>query len=93
MAVGLKLPKKFRMIGYTALGITARALIMICVNLALIYVGVISLPTSYANIPIMATLLFGAFNAVQGTLTVIGGYAIYEAIKRRGAIQCQREVD
>jgi len=93
VAVGLKLPKKFRMIGCTALGITARALIMICLNLALIYLGVISLPTSYANIPVMATLLFGAFNALQGTLTVIGGYTIYEAIKRRGAIQYQHKVD
>lgn len=85
MAIGLKLPKRFRMISSFALGTTSRVLIMICVNLTLIYVGVTSLPASYAGIPIMVTLLFGAFNAAQGALTVLGGYTIYEAIKRCAA--------
>ena len=85
MAICLKLPKRFRLVGSFALGVTSRALIMICVNLALIYVGVISLPASYTDIPIMVTLLVGAFNAAQGALSVLGGYSIYEAIKRRAA--------
>lgn len=83
MAVGLKLLERFRLACSFALGITSRVIIMIFVDLALIYVGVISLPTSYADIPIMAALLFGAFNAIQGTLSILGGYSIYEAIKRR----------
>jgi len=83
MAVGLKLLKRFRMVGSFTLGITSRVLTMTCVDLALIYAGVISLPTSYANVPIMVALLFGAFNVVQGVLSILGGYSIYEAIKRR----------
>lgn len=83
MAVGLKLLKRFRMVGSFSLGIASRVLIMICVNLALIYAGVIALPTSYANVPIIVALLFGAFNAVQGVLSILGGHFIYEAIKRR----------
>jgi len=47
------------------------------------FIGGISLPASYADVPIMVTLLIGTFNAVQGVLTVLGGYIICEAIKRR----------
>jgi riboflavin transporter FmnP len=83
MAVGLKLLNRFRIVGSFTLGITSRALIMILVDLALIYVGVISLPASYAGIPIIVALLVGAFNAVQGVLSILGGYFIYEAVKRR----------
>ena len=83
MAVGVKLLNRSRMVGSFTLGITSRALVMILVNLALIYVGVISLPASYAGIPIIVALLVGAFNAVQGVLSILGGYFIYEAVKRR----------
>lgn len=83
MAVGLKLLKRFRMVGSFTAGITLRVLIMICFNLTLIYTGIMPLPTSYANAPILVALLFGAFNVVQGALSILGGYSIYEAIKRR----------
>ena len=83
MAVGLKLFRRFRMVGSFAIGLTSRVMIMIFVDLALIYAGVISLPTSYTDIPAVAALLVGAFNAVQGTLSILGGYSIYEAVKRR----------
>ena len=37
----------------------------------------------YAEIPVIVSLLVGAFNAVQGSLSILGGYFIYEAIIRR----------
>ena len=85
MAVGLKLLRRFRMVGSFAIGLTSRVMIMIFVDLALIYAGVISLPTSYTDIPAVAALLVGAFNAVQGILSILGGYSIYEALKRRAS--------
>ncbi len=83
MAVGLRLLKRFRMGSSFAFGITSRALTMIFVDLVLIYAGIISLPASYSDVPFMTALLFGAFNAIQGVLSIIGGYSIYEAVKRR----------
>lgn len=92
MAVGLKLIRRFRMVGSFALGITSRTLIMIFVNLALIYVGVISLPASYASVPVMTALLVGAFNAVQGVLSILGGYFIYEAVRSRAPSLVKKRV-
>jgi len=83
MAVGLKLLKKFRMVGSFTTGITLRVFTMICFNLTLIYTGIMPLSTSYANTPILFALLSGAFNVFQGALSILGGYSIYEAIKRR----------
>jgi riboflavin transporter FmnP len=83
MAIGFKLFNKFRTIGSFSFGVASRVLIMICVNLMLIYAGIIALPPSYADIPLVVALLMGAFNVVQGTISIVGGYSIYEAIKRR----------
>lgn len=83
MAVALRSTKRFRMASSFILGITSRVLIMILVDLALIYAGVIAIPPSYADLPVVVALLFGAFNAFQGILSIIGGYLIYEAIRIR----------
>ena len=56
---------------------------MICVNLALISVGLLVLYGPYAEIPVIVSLLVGAFNAAQGSLSILGGYLVYEALTRR----------
>lgn len=83
MAIGFKLLKKFRIAGSFAFGVSTRALLMVCVNLALIYVGVMPISLSYKDVPLTLALLFGVFNVIQGAISVIGGYFIFETIKRR----------
>jgi len=85
MALGLILLRKprFRKPASFVLGISSRSLIMICTNLILIFTGVLALYGSYAEIPVIVSLLVGAFNAAQGSLSILGGYFIYEAIVRR----------
>jgi len=86
MALGLALkskPSKLRKPTSFILGISARSLVMICTNLILIFTGVMALYGDYAEIPVIVSLLVGAFNAVQGSLSILGGYFIYEAIIRR----------
>ncbi len=86
MALGLLLkrnPSKLRKPVSFILGISARSLVMICTNLILIFTGVMALYGDYAEIPVIVSLLVGAFNAVQGSLSILGGYFIYEAIIRR----------
>ena len=86
MALGLVLLKrttKFSKPASFALGISSRALIMICMNLVLIFTGVLTLYGSYAEIPVVVSLLVGVFNAIQGSLSILGGYFIHEALVRR----------
>lgn len=83
MAVALKMFKRFRVVTSFAIGITLRVLVMICVDLVLIHAGIIPLPVDYPDAPVIVALLLGAFNAVQGTISILAGYSIHEAIKRR----------
>jgi riboflavin transporter FmnP len=86
MALGLLLkrnPSMLRKPISFILGISARSLVMICTNLILIFTGVMALYGDYAEIPVIVSLLVGAFNAVQGSLSILGGFFIYEAIIRR----------
>jgi len=86
MALGLLLkrnPSKLRKPASFIVGISARSLVMICTNLILIFTGVMALYGDYAEIPVIVSLLVGAFNAVQGSLSILGGYFIYETIVRR----------
>lgn len=86
MAMGLKLLRRFRVIkivGSFTLSLTSRALLMVCINFALIYAGVMSISASYADIPLIMALLLAFFNVIQGIISVIGGYSIYGAIRRR----------
>jgi len=85
MALGLILLRKpkLRKPASFVFGISSRSLIMICTNLILVFTGILALYGSYAEIPVLVSLLVGAFNAAQGTLSILGGYFIYEAIVRR----------
>lgn len=82
IALGLRLFKKpirFVKASSFALGIAIRCLIMFFWNL-------IVQPLYYGT-PFMAVLLLspliGVFNVIQGSISILGGYFIYEAIKRR----------
>lgn len=86
MALGLMLlknPTKFRKPTSFVLGISSRSLIMVCTNLILIFTGVLTLYGPYAEIPVIVSLLVGAFNAIQGSISILGGYFIHEAVMRR----------
>ena len=86
MALGLMLlknPTKFRKPASFVLGISSRSLIMVCTNLILIFTGVLTLYGPYAEIPVIVSLLVGAFNAIQGSISILGGYFIHEAVMRR----------
>ncbi|NWG10224.1 hypothetical protein HXY33_00485 [Candidatus Bathyarchaeota archaeon] len=83
MAIGLKLFKRFRIVGSSVFGVASRVLIMVCINFLLIYAGILSISTTYADIPITFALLLGFFNMIQGMISIVGGYSIYEAIRRR----------
>lgn len=82
IALGLRLFKKrsrFAEGALFALGIAFRCLIMFFWNLVVQPV--------YYGTPFMAVLLLspliGVFNAIQGSISILGGYFIYEAIRRR----------
>jgi riboflavin transporter FmnP len=83
MAIGLKLLRQFKIVGSSTFGVLSRVLIMTCVNLGLIYVGIMSISTNYADVPVIFALLVGFFNMIQGIISIVGGYSIYEAIRRR----------
>lgn len=83
MAIGLALFKRFRIVSSSFLGIVSRVLIMTIANFALIYAGIMTIYVSYVNVPLIYALLLGFFNAIQGIIGIVGGYSIYEAIKRR----------
>jgi len=84
MFLGLKMATKFRLPFSFCLGIATRVFVMMLVNLGLIYMGLMRFPPSYSEIPsLLIILLTGVFNVIQGAISIIGGYFIYEAIKRR----------
>jgi len=81
--LGLKMVKRFRLFASFSFGIASRVMLMMCVNLALIYTGLILVPQSYSEIPLVVVLFTGVFNVIQGTISVIGGYLIYRVITER----------
>ena len=93
MAIGLKLLNRFRIAGSFASGVVTRALIMTCVNLALIYVGIMAIPLSYMDVPLVLALLFGIFNVIQGAVSIFGGYSIYMAIRRRAPSLAKKAIN
>ncbi len=78
MALGLRFKKIGKPASY-ALGIVSRVLITTLANLVVL--------PSYHGIPFEVTVqlspLIGAFNVFQGSLNILGGYVIYEALIRR----------
>jgi riboflavin transporter FmnP len=83
MFFGLKMAKRLRLFASFSFGIATRVLLMMCANLALIYTGLILVPQSYSEIPLIVVLFTGIFNVIQGTISIVGGCLIYIAIKRR----------
>jgi riboflavin transporter FmnP len=84
MFLGLKIATKFKLFTSFSLGIATRVLVMMFVNLGLIYMGLMRFPPSYSEIPLLLIILLtGIFNVIQGAISIIGGYFIYEAIRRR----------
>lgn len=90
MALGVKLFRRFKILSSFTFGVTSRALIMVCVNFVLIYAGVMSIPVSYADIPLIMALLLGFFNVIQGIISIVGAYSVYETIKRRAPSLIQK---
>ncbi|MEM3673767.1 MAG: hypothetical protein QW468_06080 [Candidatus Bathyarchaeia archaeon] len=78
MAIGLKTAKKIRLALMFTMGLVMRVLVMLPVNLLLISFGVMKVQGMLA----IVVLLIGVFNIFQGTVTIFGGYSIYEIIKR-----------
>ncbi len=81
--VGLKISSRFRLPASFALGITFRSLVMMGVNFMLISMGLVLVPSSYKQILLIFILLTGLFNVIQGAISILGGYSIYMAIKKR----------
>jgi len=78
MALGLRFKKIGKPASY-ALGIASRVLVTTLANLVVL--------PSYQGIPFEMTVqlspLLGVFNILQGSLSILGGYIIYEALIRR----------
>jgi len=81
IAVGLKL--RLHISIALVLGISFRVVIMTGVNLLLIQGGIMAMPQSYADVPVVFALLLGGFNAIQGGISVLGGFTIFQALKKR----------
>jgi riboflavin transporter FmnP len=80
---GLRLLKRFRYAGSYALGLAFRVLIMTAANWILITAGAMRLGAPDASFPLFWTSLVGVFNVIQGSITILGGYSIFEALRRR----------
>ncbi|MGQ9506843.1 MAG: hypothetical protein ACUVTB_03155 [Candidatus Bathycorpusculaceae bacterium] len=83
MSLGFKMATRFKLPFSFSLSIATRVLIMMLANWILIYTGIMPISSSYREIPLILVLLTGAFNIIQGIISVVGGYLIYAAIKRR----------
>lgn len=83
MYFGFKLAKKFRFPAAFLLGVLTRVALMTVANFALIYAGLMAIPTSYKEIPLTYFLLTGIVNVIQGCISIFGGYLIYVAIDKR----------
>ena len=79
MFLGLKLAKRFRLPAAYFLGVLTRVVIMTIANLALICMGLLT----YGDTLVIFVLLTGIFNVIQGTISIVCGYLIYAAVKKR----------
>jgi riboflavin transporter FmnP len=90
VAISLRFFGRFKIASFLPFGIISRVLVMIAANLALIYTGIMPLPKSYVDVPLLVAFLLGVFNALQGAISIAGGYFVFEAIKRRAPPLIQR---
>ncbi|MEM3784078.1 MAG: hypothetical protein QXY88_03485 [Candidatus Bathyarchaeia archaeon] len=79
MFFGLRMAGRFRLPAAYFLGILTRVVVMTIANLALIYTGLMI----YTDALLIFVLLSGIFNVIQGTISIVCGYLIYAAVKRR----------
>lgn len=83
MFLGFRATKKFGPPAAFLLGIIIRVLAMTIANYALIYFGLMPLPTSYKEAPLVYLSLTGVFNVIQGCISMVFGCLTYAAIKKR----------
>lgn len=83
MFLGFKAARRFRLPAVFLLGIILRFLVMTIANFALIYCGLMPIPTSYKEVPLIYLSLTGIFNIVQGCISMVFGCLIYAAVKKR----------
>jgi hypothetical protein len=69
MALGLRYAPRYKRSVAIALGVSARCIFMFFATLTLF--------------PIWMTPFAVAFNIIQGLISTLGGYFIYEAVKKR----------
>ena len=79
MAVGLYISKRYVKLTAISIGVTFRIIVMTAVNL-IIFPNVYGMPW-----PVVINLMpiVGVFNAIQGAITVLISYLIYEAYTKR----------
>lgn len=81
--IGLHLPSRYRKVVSVVVGVALRVAAMSVTNLVV-------LPAYYGlpyGVAVSLLPLIGIFNTMQGTLTVLMGYFLYEAFLRRIPIQ------
>lgn len=79
IALGLRFSRTARKPVSSFFGIAFRILTMMVANLIAIFVGILPLREPLIEV----TLLTGVFNAIQGALSVYGGFFIFEVMRRR----------
>jgi|YelNatPaOPRAMG01_1025707.scaffolds.fasta_scaffold04271_13 riboflavin transporter FmnP len=83
MFIGFKITKRFKLPSAFLLGIITRVLVMTVANFALIYFGLMPIPSAYMEIPLIYLSLTAIFNVIQGSISIVGGCLIYAAIRKR----------
>jgi riboflavin transporter FmnP len=91
MATGLKLFGRLRRTGSVSIGLASRVLIMTIVNLMFLYTGSLLLPSLYEDALVTWVLIVGAFNLAQGAVSAVGGYLVFEMIRKRAPSLIERE--
>jgi riboflavin transporter FmnP len=91
MVTGFKLSGRLRTIGSVSIGLASRVLIMTIVNLAFLYTGSLLLPSLYKDALLTWVLIVGAFNLAQGAVSAVGGYLVFEMIRKRAPSLIERE--
>jgi riboflavin transporter FmnP len=91
MVTGFKLSGRLRTIGSVSIGLASRVLIMTIVNLVFLYTGSLLLPSLYKDALLTWVLIVGAFNLAQGAVSAVGGYLVFEMIRKRAPSLIERE--
>ena len=63
---------------------------MTVVNLALVYTGLVLLPSVFNQAAFTWVLTVGLFNVAEGAISAVGGYVVFQAIKIRAPYLIER---